>query len=518
MSNKEFKINRTAKSEKVSHLIAIISLVALVVIPLIVRSHQVFFYSPTISGSVLKFGNKVDFFNYFKFVWLVIETILLISLFVYKLKISKGTIPLNQLNVATFLLILTYLFSFLCSPYKNIAFIGLYDRFTGTLTFVCFALIFMILLNTPLRLKLQTLIYCFLPFIVINALLGVLNFFDRNVLKSGVFDTYLLGNTTVQTVSNNVLSTTINNVDYISGMAGVFLSVFLYLTLVEQKPLKRVGYALITFMCYTMVLTSTAMSGFLSFILALILTIILLLLSKRFTMKKLLSIVLIVLFMLVETIGFSYKNQDVWTSTFGYIIKTNPIHVLEQGKAASMDLIKSLDNRAYAKETSTFQLPTLPKEGHSALSGRTYIWKNTLRMVQKKPILGYGLDTFPYDFNQNDPNKFAHFGGYNVIVDKPHNLYLDFAYGSGVFSLILFLFIIGTLIRMFFRKFTLLCRPSRENDIAVALFIGILSFLLQGLVNDLIIGNAIIFWSVLGILGNYLGGLPVTTRIFSKNK
>ena len=71
---------------------------------------------------------------------------------------------------------------------------------------------------------------------------------------------------------------------------------------------------------------------------------------------------------------------------------------------------------------------------------RGYIWSRSIPMIKDNLILGGGPDTFAFRFPQNDLiGKYYAYDTPNIVVDKPHNLYLQIALNDGFIALLAFL-------------------------------------------------------------------------------
>ncbi len=120
------------------------------------------------------------------------------------------------------------------------------------------------------------------------------------------------------------------------------------------------------------------------------------------------------------------------------------------------------------------------------MSNRGYIWNRTLPIVLEKPVLGYGADTFTANFPQGDLiYKRLYLHDHTIIVDKPHNFFLNLALNFGFVGLILFLGI--SVYAMFRSRFDFLVIP-------------ILSYLVVGLVNDSVVFASYMFFVLYGLL------------------
>lgn len=150
-------------------------------------------------------------------------------------------------------------------------------------------------------------------------------------------------------------------------------------------------------------------------------------------------------------------------------------------------------------------IPSIGFEGNERWgSKRGYIWSRTLPMILEKPILGSGPDTYAYAFPQNDyVGKMNAYGAnyINTVVDKPHNIYLNYAANTGLFSLLAFIgIIIVSLWRTF--RYILNTTSSGMNDLKVYTIASagsIVAYLSAGFFNDTSLHVTPIFWIIVGI-------------------
>ncbi|MGP3778900.1 O-antigen ligase family protein [Halanaerobium saccharolyticum] len=107
---------------------------------------------------------------------------------------------------------------------------------------------------------------------------------------------------------------------------------------------------------------------------------------------------------------------------------------------------------------------------------RLLMWRTTLEMIKKHPIVGTGLGTFNYHFLYNVDNVFegAKLSVANRKHEKPHNLYLFIASEQGLPSLIIYLLAFYLVLRMSTKKYL-------YNSSSVFLFISwsLIGFLIQ---------------------------------------
>jgi hypothetical protein len=146
-------------------------------------------------------------------------------------------------------------------------------------------------------------------------------------------------------------------------------------------------------------------------------------------------------------------------------------------------------------------------------SGRGYIWSRTIPMMQKTVLLGYGADTYCLYFPHQDyPGKYNAGWNVNLIVDKPHNMYMGMWTGTGGLSVIAFLSI---LLFYFIQTIKLYWRKDIDtfSDFAgVGIALGVLGFAVSGLVNDSSVSLMPMFYTFLGM------GIATNMRLLRDRK
>ena len=152
-------------------------------------------------------------------------------------------------------------------------------------------------------------------------------------------------------------------------------------------------------------------------------------------------------------------------------------------------------------------------------SGRFYIWSRTIPLLKKTVLLGYGPDNFTYIFPQED-----YVGKYkknvnmlNTIVDKPHNMYLQYAVNIGVIPLILILLLISLILSKLFMIVKLESLEEEYLLYASLTFSAIIGFMAVGLFNDSTVNVSSIFWTMIG-LGLALIYLDEKPKVIKLNK
>lgn len=161
----------------------------------------------------------------------------------------------------------------------------------------------------------------------------------------------------------------------------------------------------------------------------------------------------------------------------------------------------------FNKRVDIVNAPSAVFTGYEQLaSGRGYIWSRTIPLLKDYIFLGAGADSFIQVFPQQDYVQAANAGFRDMLISKPHDLYLQVGVQSGVIALIMLLvfflwYVLWSLKLYFF------CEERTEGSvIGLAVFMGCIGFLISAIANDSTICVSPVFFTVLGIgiAANYI--------------
>ena len=192
--------------------------------------------------------------------------------------------------------------------------------------------------------------------------------------------------------------------------------------------------------------------------------------------KRFLIFIVSALLVSAANIGLSYVTSIYITS----------------GKATVLDLNKG---QSYAETDSS----VIKKTGELHLiettpSGRTYIWKNAIKMGSEKPIFGYGVRNVPDYYTK----YFSKFEIQNSLIGGNfHNILVTIFVSSGILGLVSFLLLLGYIIKRFLTY--LIVSKKNSEKLIMILFFGILFgqlFESQIMYSTNFIN--IIFWLIIG--------------------
>ena len=134
-------------------------------------------------------------------------------------------------------------------------------------------------------------------------------------------------------------------------------------------------------------------------------------------------------------------------------------------------------------------------------SNRGYEWGTTIPMLKDYALVGSGPDNFPIVYNQDDfigKLNLINFDA-NIVVDKPHNMYLQTGINTGVISLISFLALMLIYLFTGFKLYIKATFSTLEEKVGSACLLAIIGYLAAGLFNDNITSVSPLFWMILGI-------------------
>ncbi|MCK5812562.1 MAG: O-antigen ligase family protein [Clostridiales bacterium] len=169
-------------------------------------------------------------------------------------------------------------------------------------------------------------------------------------------------------------------------------------------------------------------------------------------------------------------------------------------------------NDTIIKEVKPNNMPKNLIGYEKLFSRRLYIWAVTVKNLNDNIIVGDGPDTFRVTFDQFDV-----LGKVNmehqpfIVVDKPHNMFLQIAQGTGVLSLIAFLAMLGLYIVWSIKLYWNIDYKRDVKIFGLSITSGIVAFLGSSLFIDSNVSVSPQFYMLLGV------GLAINLMINKKN-
>jgi len=167
----------------------------------------------------------------------------------------------------------------------------------------------------------------------------------------------------------------------------------------------------------------------------------------------------------------------------------------------------AIENRFYTLDhnDNVVEIPDLKRvklfDGYERKgSSRGYLWTRTIPLIFERPLLGWGADTYSLVFPQNDYfGKVRSYGTKGILVDKPHNLYLQIVMNFGFLGLIVFVLLVGSYL---LNSIKIYGNKKIETDmeyIGLFIFLGVTAYLMAGMFNDSVVCVAPFFWILMGL-------------------
>jgi len=186
------------------------------------------------------------------------------------------------------------------------------------------------------------------------------------------------------------------------------------------------------------------------------------------------------------------ENHYIILSTDGH---DWPFMITKNGPKYFSDIKKLVDLR---------KVPAVGWENNQSFgTGRGYIWSRTIPLMKNTLIIGHGADTFCIFFPQDDYigkyNSGSFSSNINVVVDKPHDLYLGYFIGTGGISVLALLILWFSYIVQSFRLYFYKIRSEEFLAyVGTGIFLGICGFLVAAFVNDSSVSVTPMFYGLLG--------------------
>lgn len=197
-------------------------------------------------------------------------------------------------------------------------------------------------------------------------------------------------------------------------------------------------------------------------------------------------------------VGYELKNGDLYIVFVTYQTAWRFHYVAGEG----FKYVTPVSTASDIKEINLSAVPSIGFENNYSFgSGRGLIWARTLPIMKSHIGIGTGADTFCFAYPQDDyAAKYSVFWNVNIIIDKPHNMYLLTAVNTGCISMLAFITMIGWVLVDCLRHSCRMrgLRPLAEY-VGSGIFLGIAAFAVVGLFNDTTVSVSPLFWSMMGM-------------------
>lgn len=493
----------TESRANVDKWISRLFLVLIGIMPLIVMADIVEVVSPLITNlDILTSGLKGELFTSYKALFLLVFTLIIAFLFLFKVFFVNGFVRKTFLNYILGTFVVMIIISTLLSPNISIALNGQYNRSDGAITWLCYITLLFIAINIEYPKNIvRSVMYTMLPFVFINLYIITMNFFGKDLLQKTWMQKLvkLMLPEGASISEGSTLIGTLNHGNYMSGMFAIMALMYFVWAVLEKKTLNKILGLVAAIASMFVIFMALSTSGFLTIVCIIPFLMWIIIKSE----KKFLAVAFFAVFLIISGAGLhmlAKENSKVWDETFGFFVSSNPyveetIQPVSNLKNNQTPLPMVFENKVYA--TEQLEIPELPQSGVGAGSGRVYIWTYILDLVKERPIQGYGMDSLMYNFQHYNIDARANLETEAVIVDKPHNMYIGLLYGTGIIGFIAFMVLVLASTWVSLKQ---IFKPQIQKLLGPVIAVGVLAFFFQALFNDSLVGITgplCILWGIL---------------------
>ena len=610
IKSKTGKARKHTKILKHQKIIGLLFSSAVLILPLIVRlkiksaSPEMYPYFPLNNGFI------VDLVVYYKNIFFILITSLLVMFFIGERIFPDTPIPTGLMkyseNKKYMALSLTFfifvLLSYVFSEFKNVSLLGAPNSYEGTLTWICYIVIFLMSINYFHDFFYINYIEQSIPkILIIISTIGIIEYFWESPLETRLIQYLVLPREQWNQLGQlkmisylGRISTTLANPNYVGQFLVLLLPILfkaLYNPGSHKNSYQYFFYIGASFISILTLFLSGAKTAIIAYFIGLAIQF--LLHRKHFIYKKVLGIFIfsLTLFAVIFSIqkmgvlNISSKNQPLEDNQIKEGLFINEINLEKTGvviRSVDKQQLKILYNQdegidiyinnqpaALRKEGNQYiiqgeEFPGLVitdyddyfgvlLKGNSTIfftnrngkyyvlgpngylmdkinndpglglnkhflrlaTGRGYIWDISLPLLKNTILKGYGADTGVFYIPQNDfAGKINYHSSANMVIDKPHNMFVQVALNFGLVSLVIYLIILLNYYKTCY-KIVNNAKVTDDNQKLYFLFIAILSgitnYIICSFFYDSNVSVAPIFWMLLGM------GVAVNNRILDLN-
>jgi hypothetical protein len=451
-----------------------------------------------------------NLFTYYKLVWILNISLILAIILLYRMHKYKQKLELNFVLLGTGLIIIAAMVSFILDPIQEVTIWGLYSRSNGLLAYVCLFLFIFMISNLKFQSKhISILVHATNIFSVLIVIIGIFQFFGLDLMNSLWFKQIYVPSEYKHIIENldiirrNFKSTEyywassiLGQFNYFGAYCSIIFPLVTVFALNEDNIIKKTLLATGSVVLFTGTILAQSIGSIFTLYLVLILIPIFLVNRKNYKGFILMSISYAIISSVINRLTDWWAFLEIYRLTLQ--ILNSKLVLLLIFLAIIYILLLILRKRIFKYRYLLvsiliisilvtgaigyiFVLNNVVEQNMRMLSSRGYIWHYSNELIKDNYIFGYGPDNLYYNFPQMNPHKEQFMPG--VVVDKPHNMYLQVLLDTGIFGLIGFMTIlVGLLLKS--NKAIDLETDLYKNTYFKALMLVIAAYMIQGIVND----------------------------------
>lgn len=295
------------------------------VIPLIVYGKAM-----TLTGDYYKYWNgssqSLDFFSYYKDVWLVVFTVigivvLAIKLFSKEIKIHKNAIYIPMV-IYSVLIVLSTIFS----DFKEISIFGFVERYEGMIILLCYMFILFISINiVNNKAAIKAIFTALICSAVIIGLIGILQYFGHDVFKTYSGKKLILPAQLQNMASklkfqfgDKIIYSTLYHYNYVGSYMAMLFPLTLTLFILIKNKIYKVIIGLATLLMFFNLILCHSRAGVIGGVVSIL---VLLIILRKYFIKnwKLTAAVLVIA--IIGAVGFNIYSKGMLKDRIGSLFK-----------------------------------------------------------------------------------------------------------------------------------------------------------------------------------------------------
>jgi hypothetical protein len=447
-----------------------------------------------------------DFFSYYKAQWLKFWILpcaasLGFALYKYRQEMRSWFVYNRGILILVSIFAATVVASAALSAVPWIAWNGFFDRYEGgwvwlSYCVLCLACAFLMRNKDDFR-------HFYLALAVsvgIVALIGVFQFFGLDFFRSGL-GRALIVPMDMASIRDSLnfrfgpwtIYSTFYNTNYGGSIAALVFPIFATLFLYSAGKRRTIFWLILAMLVFVLAVGCNSQAGNVGLLLSFFFLLVFLLLRDRSKLKRLL---ILLLFAAVIFSGMDFASGHRMSveisKVVGLALKPAPSSIVDDVASTGEGTLESLPSPQSKADRLILKYGAVG-------SGRGYIYIRTIDYILRtRSPFGSGPDGYAVFFRQDDP--FRVIGGFteSLIIDKPHSMFLQIPFNTGLVSFVAFMLLIllhfGKSLKLYYFQKSL----SPISSAGIALFLGWLGFLGASLFNDSSLSVSPLFWAVFG--------------------
>lgn len=148
--------------------------------------------------------------------------------------------------------------------------------------------------------------------------------------------------------------------------------------------------------------------------------------------------------------------------------------------------------------------------GTDSMAIRRVVWQGAVELGKKYPFFGTGVETFGYSYYWVRPAAHNLTSESDFLYNKAHNEYLNFLATTGFIGLATYLFLIGSILKLFIK--------TRDQELKSPLLLGFISILITNYFGFSVVNIALFFFLFPAILISVSNQSRIVSQKISLNQ